>query len=267
MLSAPTDRRERILIYGESGSGKSSAWVSIADFVAKTRSPAVLHVLDTDHAWEAMSDPSFKERVVAHNVDVGDFKTWTPLLRDIRKELKPDDWLIVDMIDKAWTGAQSWFWESVSGESDLGNVYLRSRTDDNVDIGGAYGANWGDINRLYDSFMSMLISAPCHILAVTPADLIYVDKRSGLPANANDTDIIRFKYKPAGQKRLRHAFHTVLLAREICNIKGDSEWNLTTVKERGPIGKGKRVELKGEPVTAGMGFVGAYLVKIAGWKL
>ena len=266
MLSAPTQKRERILLYGEAGSGKSSAWVSIANWIVKSKSDAKIYLFDSDYSYEAMYDESFDSVVEVVNVDVNEFELWAKKLREVRPKLKRDDWLVVDMIDKAWTGAQNWYWRSVGGGDSIGEVYLRARTEPGFDVGGAYGANWGDINRLYDDFMSLFINAPCHKLACTPARQVMVNPQSGLAINKNDVEWVRYQYKPVGQNRLSHGFHTILLAREIPSTKG-SEYNLTTVKERGPVGKTRRSELRGEKVPEGNGFVGTYLVKVAGWKL
>lgn len=264
MLSAPSSRRERILIYGEANSGKSSAWVSVALWLKKTKSQAKIRLLDSDDAYEAMWCPELDGIVEAIPVDVNEMEKWPGVIGRVKAESKPDDWIVVDMIDKLWTGAQAYFWEQ-EGSGSLGSVYMRNITDDSFNMGGDYGKNWDAINKLKDDFMWQFLNAKCHKLACTTAGTVYVDKQ-GLAQRASDEVYVRYKFKPRGHPRIAHEFHTILLAREIPG-RTDSEWNLTTVKERGPIGMGKRQELRGEKVTAQGGFVQSYLLKVAGWKL
>ena len=264
MLSASNQRREKVLIVGDANSGKSSAWVSIAHWLAKTKSDAKVRVLDTDQAWEAMYDSTIEPVVEVVSSDKDNAEEWPEIMRSFKKRSQPDDWLVVDMIDQPWEAARQWFWKTKEGDS-LAEVYLRQASGENVDIGGAYGRNWDVINKIYDDIVHPFFSAPCHKLACTPAQEIWTDKQ-GLAPNKNDQEWVKFKYKPRGQNRLAHGFHTILLAQRIPSGR-DSEWVMTTMKERGPIGLAKREELRGENVTANMGFVGAYLTKVAGWRL
>src|SRR5215471_2041821 len=265
MLSAPSSRRERILVYGEANRGKSSAWVSLALWLKKTKSGAKVYLLDSDDAYEAMWCAELDGAVEVHPIDVNEMEKWPEVLAGIKLKAKADDWLVFDMIDKLWTGAQAYFWEQ-EGTGSLGAVYMRSMTDAGFNIGGDWGKNWDAINKLKDDVMWVYLNTRCHKMACTTAGTVYVDAKSGLATRADDEKYVSFKLKPRRHPRIAHEFHTILLAREIPG-KGDSEWNLTTVKERGPIGMAKRTELRGEKVTAAGGFVQAYLLKVAGWKL
>ena len=265
MLTAPTSRRERVLIYGEANSGKSSAWVSLALWLKKTRSAAKVYLLDSDDAYEAMWCPELDGVVECVAVDVNEMETWPETMAKIKGKVKVDDWVVVDMIDKLWSGAQAYFWEQ-EGTGSLGSVAMRNMTDAGFSVGGDWGKNWDAINKLKDDFMWVYLNSRCHKMACTTAGTVYVDQKSGLATRADDEKYVRYKFKPRGHPRIAHEFHTILLAREIPGAR-DSEWNLTTVKERGPIGMAKRTELRGEKVTAAGGFVQAYLLKVAGWKL
>jgi hypothetical protein len=253
-----------VLIYGEANSGKSSAWVSLALWLRKTKSTAKIYLLDSDDAYEAMWCPELDGVVHCTGIDVNEMEKWPAIMYAIKQKVQADDWVVVDMIDKVWSGAQSYFWEQ-EGSGSLGAVYMRNMIDGGFNIGGDYGKNWDAINKLKDDFMWQYLNARCHKLSCTSAGTVYVDK-GGLAQKADDEKYVRYKFKPRGHPRIAHEFHTILLAREIPGQK-DSEWNLTTVKERGPIGMGKRTELRGEKVTAAGGFVQSYLLKVAGWKL
>lgn len=264
MLGPATNRRERILVFGPSGAGKSSTWISVADWAGRTKAPVKIRVIDTDHAYEAMADDSFTN-VEVYDAETSEFPKWGEQLRAWRPSMGRDDWLVVDMIDQAWTGAQEYYWWTVTGGDPLGEIFLKAETED-FDTVGDYGKHWGNINRLYNDFMRAILQVPCNVLCVAPAAEVALNAKTGLALNKDQQEYVKFRYRPIGQKRLAHAFHTILLAREIPSEKG-SQWNLTTVKERGPIGKEKRRDMKGDAVEATTGFVGAYLVKVAGWHM
>ena len=237
----------------------------MALWLKKTKSSAKIWLLDSDDAYEAMWCPELDGIVEVFPIDVNEMEKWPEILAGVKMRAKSDDWLVFDMIDKLWTGAQAYFWEQ-EGSGSLGAVYMRNLTDTGFNLGGDWGKNWDAINKLKDDVMWVYLNTRCHKLACTTAGTVYVDNKSGLAQRADDEKYVRYKFKPRGHPRIAHEFHTILLAREIPGAR-DSEWNLTTVKERGPIGMSKRPELRGEKVSAAGGFVQAYLLKIAGWKL
>src|SRR2546428_10406008 len=100
-LHPTAPRRERILLYGGWSSGKSSAWVSVAQWLAKTRTTnSRVLALDTDRAWEAMDPGNLDGLVVIRNAP-----EW-PDIKSSVKELVTmgtrDDFLVVDLADKPW---------------------------------------------------------------------------------------------------------------------------------------------------------------------
>lgn len=265
MLQAPSSRRERILVAGGPGSGKSSCWVSIAAWIKKTKSDAKVRLLDTDLAYDAYRSDYIEDVVEAYSADMENSDEWPQVLQKFKADSRPDDWIVVDMADKLWEAARGYFWRTVSDGTSLGEIYMKAMQGD-LDMGGPYGRNWDVMKKIYQDSMSPFLSARCHKLALTPAQEVFTDK-SGAALNVKDAEYVRFKYKPAGESRLPHLFHSVLLAQRIPSQKVEGTWTLTTIKEQGPIGLPKRQDLHGEAVTAAAGFVGAYLVKVAGWKL
>jgi len=264
LLHPTSNRLERILICGEADAGKSSAWVSIAHWIVKTKSQAKVRVLDTDGAWDAMWSSEIESAVEVVSTDRSECDTWPGIMQGFKKKADPNDWIVVDMIDEPYEAAKGVFWQAKE-RSSLAEVYLRNVTGEGFDMGGGYGRNWDAINKVYDEMVGPFFSAPCHKLACTPAQEVWTD-RQGLAANKTDQQYVQFKFKPRGATRLAHKFHTILLAQKVPSGRG-AEWLMTTMKERGPIGLPSREMLLGESVQAGMGFVGAYLMKVAGWRL
>lgn len=257
-LHPPNSRKERLLVYGRSGAGKSSTWLSVANWALDTDADTVIHLGDTDHAWDAMRYEDIEPYISVTDLDINEYPDWLTWTRTVREKVKPSDWVVVDMIDKAWTAAQTHFWYQMSGGDPLGEIYLRNQQaivtkgEQGEYMGGAHGANWGVINKFYGAFFQAVIAMPCHVLCIAPAAEIRQDSP---PA---ERDQWKIGWKPQGQKDLPHGFHTILFAAET-----PRNYIYSTVKERGPIGRPTRPLLKGEEV---QDFVTTYLMKIGGWR-
>ena len=260
MLHAPHPRRERPLIYGRFNSGKSSCWLSVADWSERTDADITIHLGDTDHAWDAMRpiDGSLDRIVQVTDLDINDYRPWLDWTKKTRENVRPEDWVVVDMIDKAWTAAQGHYWAQMTGDDVLAEVYLRnqqalaSKGREGEYMAGDHGANWGIINKFYNAFFQAVINMPCHVMCIAPATEVRENEK---PEIRNQ---FKVGWKPVGQKDLPHGFHTVLFAAEAT----EGKWIYTTIRERGPIGQ-KRQMLKGEEV---VGFVETYLFGVAGWR-
>lgn len=191
--------------------------------------------------------------------EVEGWKDHRTAIREARKEVGKEDWLIVDMTDKLWTISQDDYWQMAYGK-EIDEIFLDSKIND-FNMAGDYGSNWGAINKMYGALFDPVSRAPCHVLCVTGGE--EVKQASGKAAVMNDKpDVIRafgkFGIKPSGQKRLPHAFHTILLTQDT-----PSGYTLTTLKERNPPDRVERVSLKADK---GAGFTMQYLVKVAKWR-
>lgn len=258
-LHSTNNRRERILLYGGWSSGKSSAWVAIAQWIARTKSPSRLLILDTDRAWEAMDPGDMDGIVVIENAP-----EWPEIKMGTKKLVAQgtrDDWLVVDLADKPWTKAQEDYWETVSGK-DFDEFLQEGTKTGTLDLAGDHGKHWGFINKKYATFSGQLQRFPGHIIACTGASEVRQPNKSGKGGDSSElrAEYGRFGFRPTGQKDLPHLFHTVLFMQE---KRVGEEWVVSTVKERGPIGAPKRPYLKGEKVED---FVRTYLFKVAGWR-
>lgn len=260
MLHAPSSRRERALIFGRSNAGKSSALLAIAQWRLDTAATFNIYLGDTDHAWDAMRRDEYDPFVSVADLDINDYRPWLEWVKKVRENIGRDDWVCVDMIDKAWEAAQSHYWQQMSPDDVLADIYLRNQVEVNKGAGkgnsdnmmaGSHGANWGIINKFYNAFYQSVINLPCHVLCIAPAAEVRDDEK---PEVKNQ---FKVGWKPKGQKDLPHGFHTVIFAAET-----PSKWIYTTVRERGPIGSGRQM-LLGEPVED---FVMSYLIPIAGWR-
>lgn len=236
--------RERILTIGITGSGKSWHWLKMAEILLPTG--AIFRCLDTDNAIPYMLDTQFPHLLPANggNVHVHAAYDWPEYKAGIdwlRKEpIKDNDWLIVDMADDAWATVQNYFVSEVFQE-DVGDYFLQVRKELQARGGkskldgkiaqslmpeGLSGwVDWTVINKLYNDWIKPIIyQIPCHVYATA--------KVERLDRNSKDTELMTLfgdtGIRPAGQKRLGHQMHTVLLM-----IPGKDGWFVTTLKDRG----------------------------------
>lgn len=255
MLRPVSDRLlERILLFGPAGSGKSTAAASIASMAQKTRSDARFHVIDTDLAWDRMLIEGYPD---LSNVEVYTSLEWPEYkesLAKIRSVIRPNDWVVVDLVSNAWETVQSYFTEQVF-DRDIGDYFLQVRKDlktgkKSLEAFSGW-VDWSVINAMYKTWTNDL-------LFKTRANVICMAKMGKVHQDQDDkaTRLLFGQHgvKPEGQKSLAYQFHTVLLTGE----PRTGEYTLTTIKDR------ERAQLDKTPVKK---FALDYLVKIGGWRL
>lgn len=108
--------RELILVAGKDGTGKSSAIVSLAAFVAMTQPEAEFNVIDSEHKFGSALKSFGSD--APHNIryyPVDNMNQATAAIRDILKRHKPSDWLAVESMARMWEHAQNLAYEAVAG--------------------------------------------------------------------------------------------------------------------------------------------------------
>lgn len=266
--------RERILLFGGGGSGKSYAACSIARWAQATGSDAQFHVIDSDDGIpRVLAEDCFRNLENIHVHTVFDWPEYQETLNKLRKLLRPQDWLIFDLACKAWETVQSHYTDQVFGE-DLGDYFVQLRAQSQALINKAQEIadatkrkkalnkadaaarfdgwkDWGTINRMFNSFNDRLIKG------TAPGNLLCCAKAKAL--GDEDSDDIKdlcggLRVKPAGQKSTIHDFHTVLYLRK--TKSGNRQ--ITTIKDRA------RPELD---AAENKDLVRSYLIPVAGWVL
>lgn len=237
--------RERILAFGPSGTGKSSAYLSIA----RKCPDSTFYVLDSDFAIERMLEnenlPNVTHRLVT------DWEGYVEGTKEFQKLMKPDDWLVIDFISTAWEAVQGYYIEQIHGK-DMDSFFLEARKKKAKGNPLEGDTDWGVINKLYKAWMNILLAnTPGHIFCTAQAKAI----------GDRDDAAVKQTYaivgsRPEGQKNLAHSMHTVLLMGRVRM----GEYHLTTVKDRA------RKEVEKLAIGETVGFAGAYLMPIAGWR-
>lgn len=241
--------RERILVFGGAGSGKSRQGLAIASKVKASGHD--WYCIDTDDGIERLLVTEFQNL----DIDIHPAHRWESYLsalEDIGAKVKSGDWLHIDLIDYAWDAAQAHFIQQVYGKG-AGEFFLDVRKE----AGSAKDAAkkvaqeqmWPVVNKLYKEWINPIVyELPCHIYACATASTV----------SDRDDKEIRKLYpsgvKPAGQKLLSHQFHTII---QFDGNQEKGEWHATTIRDRG------RGPMQDERL---VNFPTQYLVKRAGWR-
>lgn len=241
-LVSKATARERILVVGGSGTGKSTTYISAA-----RKSPdATFYVCDSDFAIDRMLEGENLPNVT-HRLTI-DWADYVKNVKDFQAQMKPDDWLVIDFISTAWDAVQAYYVDQVHGK-DVDAYFLEARKKKAKGNPLDGDTDWGIINKIYKAWMTNLLAkTPGHILATAPAKAL----------GDRDDPAVKALYGAAGvraegQKHLAHSFHTVLLLGKTRM----GEYQLTTIKDRN----------RREVEKAALGeFATDYLLKIAGFR-
>lgn len=257
--------RERILAIGGAGMGKSYNYYAIARMAKNTGSDSIFYVVDTDESVGRMLiDPGFKDALLSNGAPTNvvaysayDWETLMGNLDAVYKAMRPQDWLMIDMITPSWDWAQAYFANRVFSKG-LDEFFLEHRINierqkvaskkDEAALDG--WKDWSVINDIYDRLQHRLMRCPGNLYAT--AEVKPLNRQ-----NASKEDLLVFGphgVMPVGQKHTPHKFSTILWN----TSKQPGQFQITTIKDR------SRPVLQSQPV---MDFAIDYLVNVAAWQL
>lgn len=256
-LVRPTSRREKILLYGPTKVGKTSAWLSIAWWAWKSGDHMKFWIMDTDDAvGDVILDEKYNEmgNLEVFIVDETDWAGYETTAATIRDNCKPGDWIVIDFADRAWKAVQNWATQETKQKS-------RDETMLEAAKKGAEGWDlfreipWPVVNSRYDSFIKPLL------LQTPGVDLFFVcaQKDIGAEGKGKESDDVKRarrefgRYIPGGQKDLPYQSRSVLRLDRLARGRV-----LYTAGDRA------RKELAGDLMND---FFTTYLRGVAGWTI
>lgn len=250
-LVSPHKFRERILLFGGGGVGKTTAVLSIAQHVTGT-----VHVIDADYsfAYERALATDFREldNVEVHEID-DDWESLTETLVTILTNADPEnDWVVIDPFNLGWDYVQAWMSDQVHGvdiEDHL--VRLRAESDTLKEFQSEVGdsMNWPLVTKTFTNKLMKPISR-------WRGHLVLVCEATRIGKKEDDESKALFGHlglKPAGHKRTHHICSTNLLLMK----KDHGVHKMTTAKDR------NRPELENQEFDD---FGWDYLRDVAGWE-
>ena len=254
---SPIEARERILLYGEPGTGKTKQIIEVIKFLKVTKTPFHAYAIDNDRSWKLMVDKHNLEDYVTV-YEVYEYPEYMEAAKKIIPKLHPNDLYICDLASELWPTTQEYYTDQMYHD-DIGKFFLDAMTS-GKDHEFEGWTDWKVINKLYFSFMRPFVyKSPCHVFATSTADPVMRPK-SGANASkvADDKETISIfgsvGYKPEGQKRLKHQFNTTILMHKDSRDK----FIMSSVKDR------ERELFRNKPVN---NFALDYLKGVAGWQL
>ena len=241
--------REKILGYGQPGTGKSSAPLRIAEAYPRSK----FYIIDTDDSIPRMLNSEFSH---LGNVEIYPAQDWVSCckaLEIIKPKVTGNDWLVVDMLCSVWDLVQSYFVEEIF-DKDIGNYFLQARKEmkaGSANLSALKGwTDWSVVNKLYQAWINEITyRLPCHIFFTCKATKLSREDDE----NTRDTYSI-FGVRPEGEKRNAYRVHSVFLFTHDRN-----GFYISTVKDRG------RIRLENAPLTPEQNFATKYLQLFAGW--
>lgn len=266
-ISSPFKSRERILVYGNEGTGKSSAVLNIARHIPNVN----FWIIDNDEAYDRLLETDYSDLLDNNNLLFcgqdfgGPPNTWKGSIKglaDANDKMARDDWLVLDMLTKQWERVQDFFIESIFQE-DIDDYFLKVRMEkemmkkksdggkDSKSLGALEGwMDWIVINQMYHKRVSdRLLNCPGNLFCVSESTTISSDDDKGLKDLYGP-----FGVRPKGQKRSGHLMQTVLF---MSKNSRSQEFKLSTIKDRG------RTVWTDEVFNE---FAIDYLVNTAGWE-
>ena len=242
--------RERILLFGGAGTGKSWSAMAMAQEVMKEGNN--VYVIDNDFSWDRMTDE-------LGDIGDGSMAIWDVQPDDWEAMLKAlestsgasrDDLLIIDSMTPTWQAAQAAYAERIFGKS-LDQFFMDARESMKGNkIEGFDGwKDWSVINKMYDQLYRFINRFPGHVILTAEAEPISAEA----PQELKD---IYGAVKHRGQKSLPHKVSTILQTTK--SRAGD--YQLTTVKDRG---REQKIRYDREEYSS---FARSYLQAVAGWK-
>lgn len=183
---------ELILLAGKDGVGKSSAVVSLAQWVEQTQPAAKFYVIDTEN--------KFRSALLSFGADaphnISYYKTdnmnqVTAVTAEILASHKPGDWLAVESMSRVWERAQDLGYQAITGtakaeymERRRGNKSLPN-TPQPADL-------WSIVKGAHDSaFLDLLTQTTSLNICLTT--IVAKPKDQGVIKESADRKAVRFE--------------------------------------------------------------------------
>lgn len=268
--------KERIHLFGPPKIGKTHQLFVIAKWHQTLGSDAMFYGLNTDTSWEVLKfNPEFQKLENIIWEDCNYFQDFIDHVRAFHKKLRPQDWLVLDLADHAWSASQD---EYARAKAKQGGVQLEDMGDlwnvsDSVKDGKypIEGWDWGMPNARYRTLANnYILRGAGHRLIIAGQAKLQEPTPRMQEKEDETTKKTREMFKhlgvhPAGQKDDPFRYHTIIHV----DSNGEKKQKMATAGERWgnrrwlgrKLGNGS---VRDEPIED---FFMDYLVKIAGWSM
>lgn len=263
MLYNPIPVPEKVSIYGPTGVGKSTCYLSIARALNYYGSPAPFHVLSTDNGLGRILHVGYRDLIAAGLVNLLPCYTWADMEAHLDRLLpyaRPDHWIVLDLACLAWEMAQDYYTEKVYNKGleelfmDHRAAFEKSRSAKKSNGPPLDGMrDWPTIKKVFSTFTDKLLKrAPCNVFLCSTSKPI----NSAFDEAEIQQEYGRIGARPAGNKILPFLCETNLYLSKRTDANGEWRW-LRTHKDR-------ERRVLDEPF---QDFAMYYLCGVAGWQV
>lgn len=250
---SPMRAPERILVYGEGGTRKSSIILQLA----KRLPEVAFRVIECD--WSPsidvlMSMPEYESitNVEARMVFPDDFDGQLELLQWQQTDSKPGDWGAFDSFTHTWDASSQWFIEHQFAEhEDADAYYLARRAEKSGKEGDLDGwMDWPYIKKIHNKLYREIAKTRGNYIMTMEQQPVSQDRLVG----EEKTIFGRQQFMPRGRKQIAHVPRTIIHV----EMGRDGAVTYTSLKDRAR-------ELQKDHVMGD--FFRDYMVGVAGWRL
>lgn len=266
--------RERIMLYGDSDSGKTYNFFKVAEWHQRRHSDAHFYGITTSGngaSWDLFLMGEFADLTNISFIEVETMPDYYTAMEKIGKDVQPGkDWLCVDVIGDAWEDAQQDYARREWG-MDISAKWMTEggfKHPISADAGKEKPWNWQPIKSAYFGFAkNRVMPFPGHVMVLA------WDKQ--LPEEMKDAEA-RNLFDPVGRMPVGRSdeysrYNTIIHLGK--NGSGEHVWRTVRDRQREhrlgilkEIPKpGGGVEVRNVPEKAG-DFMRDYLMRV-GWKL
>lgn len=252
--------RERQLIYGGTGTGKSGFWVDLFFYPSPIIQQAKFFVVDADFAVEAMIPDAEEYSDRLKVLPTLELKTMRKSLRPFLARAEPGDFIVFDMQSSVWRMVQTYVKQTYFKlERDDAGMFIETQ-----DFRNQRAGFWAICNDVMWNYFAEAMKSKAHMIALAGQRPL---RTEGMLADDPQTIQVYSKtgQVPIGSSQDGHYFHTILHT----SYTSDKNYRVTTVKDRFRAPGGKvvtRKQLNKEVVTDKL-FPEFYLKDVAGWNL
>ncbi len=249
--------KQRILAYGDTGTGKSFAAVSISQKVG-----GKVYVVDTDAAWDVIGWKKFQDVTFGGKVETKVVDDWDSAIAGLEwafGKAGRDDWVVIDSITDLHNFNMDWATRNVTGK-DLADFYTDWLTKSSVGEIKKKGSQGFLIeNGVYDLANPTWRGEVAKRIKVPKCHVYMTAHQAEAGTNPREDALTKqlyasFGYKPQGRKEVGFDAATVLLM----GVDKVGNRDFSVVKDWGEQGGDRNVKYED--------FAMEYLFKRNGWR-
>jgi len=204
--------KETILLYGGAKCGKTWAYCSIIEKYLENPE-AKIYIMNTDNGvsktlkqYFGEKSSKITERILY--VFIASINDAIKNVDEIKKVVKQEDLIIIDLLSDFWEMAQNSFMEEASGGNVVG--WIEKMSKDTKTFGLFDGMKWQYIKKLDGYIIDKLITkAPCDVIGICSQKDLEIEKV--LSKNKmKSQEYESAGAKPSGQPTLANRFNTII---------------------------------------------------------